>query len=340
MKPVIAITVGDPNGIGPEVALKAATRPDIRRICVPVLVGPDEAFSYWARRLRLRVIAHPFPLDTRLPRSTTGGRTRRSIGIAVPDPPAHLKISPGTLSAEAGDVAGTAIVHAVTLIRRKLADAIVTAPVSKQALHLAGFEFPGQTEMLLELSRGRRVAMMLVAGDFRVALATIHLPLRDVPKALTAELLRERIRTVRDALTTDWRIRDPRIAVLGLNPHAGEGGDIGNEEQRVILPVIDGLRRRGMRVEGPFPADSFFARRVQGRYDAVVAMYHDQGLIPLKMFAKNRAVNVTLGLPVVRTSPDHGTAFDIAGRGIANPESMVEAIRLAVTIARNRKGAA
>lgn len=340
MKPVIAITLGDPNGIGPEVALKAATRPGIRRICTPVLVGPDEAFAYWARRLGLRVRAHPFPPEGRHRSSgMNGGKAARSIGIAVPDRPAQLHISPGMLSAAAGDVAGTAIVHAMTLVRGGLADAIVTAPVSKQALHLAGFDFPGQTEMLLHLSRGRRVAMMLVGGGLRVGLATIHLPLRDVADALTAETLRERILTIRDALKTDWRIPRPRIAVLGLNPHAGEGGDLGHEEQRVIIPVVIALRRRGIRIEGPFPADAFFARLAPGRYDAIVAMYHDQGLIPLKMAAKSRAVNVSLGLPVVRTSPDHGTGFDIAGKGIADPGSMIEAIRLAVTIARNRKAA-
>jgi 4-phospho-D-threonate 3-dehydrogenase / 4-phospho-D-erythronate 3-dehydrogenase len=336
MKPAIAITIGDPNGIGPEVALKAASLPALRRICTPVLVGPDEAFSYWARKLGLRISAHPFPFEGGIRRT---GKDDRSIAIAVPEAPARLHISPGRLSAEAGDVAGLAIVHAVTLVRSGLAQAIVTAPVSKQALHLAGFNFPGQTEMLLHLSRGRRVAMMLVHERLRVGLATIHIPLRKVADTLSAPLLRERILTITDGLTLDWRIPRPHVALLALNPHAGEGGDIGNEEQRVIIPVMAALRRRGLRIDGPFPADAFFARYSPGDYDAVIAMYHDQGLIPLKMSARGRAVNVSLGLPLIRTSPDHGTGFDIAGKGIADPGSMIEAVRLAVTIARNRSAA-
>ena len=213
-------------------------------------MGPDEAFSFWARRLGLRVEAHPFPFEGGVRRS---GKEDRSIAIAVPDAPAHVHVSPGTLSAAAGHIAGLAIVHAVTLARRGLAQAIVTAPVSKQALHLAGFNFPGQTEMLLHLSRGRRVAMMLVHDTLRVGLATIHVPLRDVADTLTAPFLRERILTIRDGLRTDWRIPRPHIAVLALNPHAGEGGDIGNEEQRLILPAVDALRRRACGSMAPSP---------------------------------------------------------------------------------------
>jgi 4-hydroxythreonine-4-phosphate dehydrogenase len=225
----------------------------------------------------------------------------------------------------------------VHLVQGGHADAVVTAPVSKQALHLAGIRVPGQTEMLQQLTRSKQVAMMLVSPTLRVGLVTIHVPLRAVSSTLTADLLLSRCMLVYDALRGDWRISRPRLAVLGLNPHAGEGGDIGTEEQRLILPAIAALRRKGIRAEGPFPADAFFARYAPGSYDAVIAMYHDQGLIPIKMSAGGRAVNVSVGLPIVRTSPDHGTAFDIAGRGIADPRSMVEAIRLAVLIARNRR---
>jgi 4-hydroxythreonine-4-phosphate dehydrogenase len=217
------------------------------------------------------------------------------------------------------------------------ARALVTAPVSKHALHLAGINAPGQTELLQRLTRSPHVAMMLVSGPLRVGLVTIHTPLRNVSRTLTHALLRERVTVIHRALRTDWRIRSPRLAILALNPHAGEGGDIGNEEQRVIIPVIASLREDGLRLDGPFAADAFFARYEPGVYDAVVAMYHDQGLIPLKMSARGSAVNVSVGLPIVRTSPDHGTAFDIAGRSIADPASMIEAIRTAVTLASRRR---
>ena len=178
--------------------------------------------------------------------------------------------------------------------------------------------------------------MMLVSPTMRVALITIHIPVREVAAQINKGIIQEQIRTVDEALRRDWRIRKPKIAVLGLNPHAGEGGDIGSEEDLCIRPAVDVLTADRINVEGPFPADAFFGKYRAGMYDAVVAMYHDQGLIPLKMSSFGKGVNETLGLPIVRTSPDHGTAFDIAGRGIANPGSTIEAIKLAVLIAANR----
>ena len=329
MKPSIAITVGDYNGIGPEVALRSALLPRIRRICTPILVGPLEAFAATARGLRMDIRFQSWPCQRRIPR-----RTLLILDVASPLP---VSVVPGAVSASAGAAAGKSIEAAVGLVRNGSAAAVVTAPVSKRALHLAGYDVPGQTEMLQRLSRSRQVAMMLVSPTLRVGLVTIHLPLRDVPLALTPGLLRTRIRIIHDALQWDWGIRRPRIAVLGLNPHAGEDGDLGTEEQRIIIPVVAAFRKKGMSLDGPFPADGFFARYKPGIYDAVVAMYHDQGLIPLKMGGSGRSVNVSAGLPIVRTSPDHGTAFDIAGRGIADHGSMVEAIRLAVSIARNRR---
>ena len=250
-----------------------------------------------------------------------------------------VRFSPGRLSADAGAAAGAAIRTSIRLVLAGEARALVTAPVSKHALHLAGINAPGQTELLQRLTRSPHVAMMLVSGSLRVGLVTIHTPLRKVPRELTDALLRERITVIHRALRTDWGIASPRLAVLALNPHAGEGGDLGNEEQRVIIPVIAALREEGLRLEGPFPADAFFARYEPGSYDAVVAMYHDQGLIPVKMSARGKAVNVSVGLPLVRTSPDHGTAFDIAGRSIADPASMIEAIRTAVSLSFHRPAA-
>jgi 4-hydroxythreonine-4-phosphate dehydrogenase len=274
-----------------------------------------------------------------LPFPSTGRERARAIQILEPEGGRPVRFSPGKLSADAGSAAGAAIRASVCLVLGGEARALVTAPVSKQALHLAGIDAPGQTELLQRLTHSPHVAMMLVSGSLRVGLVTIHTPLRNVPRDLTAALLRERITVIHHALRTDWRIPSPRLAILALNPHAGEGGDLGNEEQRVIIPVIAALREEGLRLEGPFPADAFFARYEPGMYDAVVAMYHDQGLIPLKMSARGNAVNVSLGLPIVRTSPDHGTAFDIAGRSIADPASMIEAIRTAVTLASRRPSA-
>jgi 4-hydroxythreonine-4-phosphate dehydrogenase len=272
-----------------------------------------------------------------LPFHAAGSGEGRAVRVLEPEGGAPVRYAPGKLSADAGAAAGAAIVSAVRLVMGGGAGALVTAPVSKHALHLAGINTPGQTEMLQKLTGSPHVAMMLVSGPLRVGLVTIHTPLKDVPRQITAELLRERLSVIHAALRSDWRIRSPRLAVLALNPHAGEGGDIGNEEQRVIIPVLESLRKLGMRIAGPFPADAFFARYSDGLYDAVVAMYHDQGLIPLKMSARGKAVNVSVGLPLVRTSPDHGTAFDIARRFAADPASMIEAIRTAVALASGRK---
>lgn len=314
-KPIIAITVGDFNGIGPEVAVKSLRSSLVKRTCHSLLIGPREVFEYYARRLRI-------PLPT--------------VPIIESSSVQREAILPGQLSSLAGATAAAAILHAVELVKQGLADAIVTAPVSKQALHLAGYNVPGQTEMVQRLSNSRRVAMMLVSKTMRIGLATIHVPVSKTASLLTRKLLREKIQVIHDALKQDWKIRSPKIAVLGLNPHASEGGDIGREDVDIVARVVKEFRIRKMRVEGPFPADSFFGKYKKGEYDAIVAMYHDQGLIPLKMSSFGKGVNISVGLNIVRTSPDHGTAFDIAGKGIADPGSMIEAIKLAALVATNR----
>jgi 4-hydroxythreonine-4-phosphate dehydrogenase len=328
-RPIIAITVGDFNGVGPEVTLKSVRDPSVRAVCRPLLVGPRDVFSYYARRLRL-----PLQFTT-----FNGGFPAKPSVLPLIEPAGELfrlEIEPGTLSPEAGRVAAEAITQAVNLVKGGTAHALVTAPVSKQALHLAHVDFPGQTELLQRLSDSPAVAMMLVSDVLRVGLATIHVPLRKVSEMLSRQLLRDRILIIYNALRKDWRIRSPRVAVLGLNPHASEGGDIGREDLDVVGPVVQELRKSRIRVEGPFPADAFFGKYRPGTYDAVVAMYHDQGLIPLKMSSFGKAVNISVGLTIVRTSPDHGTAFDIAGKGIADPGSMIEAIKLAAHVAINR----
>jgi 4-hydroxythreonine-4-phosphate dehydrogenase len=332
VKPIVAITQGDPNGIGPEVALRAALSPSVRRLCTPVLVGHPGAFFHYARAFGLRSEFTLFQ-GTALP-----DRFRRGpIPIVIPETRRTLRVAPGRTTRMAGRSAADALLCAAGLALDGRVDAIVTAPVSKRALHRAGAPYPGQTEFLQDLTGSDEVAMMLVADNVRIGLATIHIPVRRIAAALRTDLLLRRLRVIHSALRNDWAIRVPRLGVLGLNPHAGEDGDLGDEEGRVITPALRRARAAGMAVDGPFPADAFFARKAYRRFDAVVAMYHDQGLIPLKMLAGGRGVNVSVGLPIVRTSPDHGTAFDIAGRGVADPGSMAEAIAVACTIARNRR---
>jgi 4-hydroxythreonine-4-phosphate dehydrogenase len=333
VKPAIAITVGDCNGIGPEIALKSLLDPTVSGICRPVLVGPFDVFLWYARKLKLPVSIPPVKGSTRATKSAP-----RWVDIEVVETahdPAYT-LTPGSPSAASGRVAAGAIELASLLVQTGNAAAMVTAPISKEAFHRAGFPYPGHTEYLQHLTHSRRVAMMLVSEALRVGLVTIHAPLRDVPRLLTRAVLREQITTIAAALRTDWGIRKPKLAVLGLNPHGGESGEIGTEEVDVIIPTLSTLRSEGLAVAGPFAADGFFARYRPGSYDAVVAMYHDQGLIPLKMLAAGKGVNYTAGLPIVRTSPDHGTAFDIAGRGLADPQSMIAAILLAARIARRR----
>lgn len=327
MKPVIAITIGDFNGIGPEVALKAAALPAVRKICTPLLVGPLNVFEHLAKKLRVRLKLQKaiFPV----PHNTTTYVVDVGDGI-------WADVQPGSVTRAAGRSAGAAIERAVELCVRKEAQAMVTAPVSKEALRLAGYDFPGQTEMVTLLSRSSRVAMMLVSDVMRVGLVTIHLPVSSIPQNLTKEKIVEKATIVHEVLRTNYGMKNPRIAVLGLNPHAGENGTIGSEETTIIKPAIEELRSSSVGVEGPFPADAFFGKKAYRNYDAVLAMYHDQGLIPLKMSSFGKAVNFSAGLTIIRTSPDHGTAFDIAGKGKADISSMVEAIKLAVKFANKQ----
>ncbi len=244
----------------------------------------------------------------------------------------------GTPSAFTGLVAARSVEAAARAALAGRVDAIVTAPLAKSALAAAGIRHPGHTEFLAELAGGASVAMMFVAGEIRLSLATVHIPLADVPRAVTADRILEITRLTREGISRYLGIDEPRIAVLGLNPHAGEEGMFGREEIEQVEPAIARGRERGWRMEGPFPADSFFFRRAKD-FDAVVALYHDQGLIPVKLISKGLAVNVTLGLPFLRTSVDHGTAFDRAGKGTASPDSLVEATRLAGEWVARAKGA-
>lgn len=320
----IGITLGDINGIGPEVALKAVYRTRQPSGVQFVLIGHPEILAEQAAALGL-----PVPRTGKL---EDPPRMRVFCWS-----PVRLKLTwrPGELDPDASAAAGEWIMAGVDACLRGQLDALVTAPISKEGFHRAGINAPGHTEMLAELCGVSRFGMMLFGGSLRVVLATRHIPLREVPNALTRETVEEAIRLTAEALP--WLgARRARIAVCGLNPHAGEGGDLGDEEEKIIKPVISRLQAGGLRVEGPLAGDAVFHLAAKGEYDAVVAMYHDQGLAPLKLLAFDQGVNLTLGLPIVRTAPDHGTAFGIAGQNRASAASMAEAIRWAARLARRR----
>lgn len=285
-RPRVAITVGDPAGIGPEIAARAAADPRVLAACEPMLFG------------------------------ATGD-----------------DIEPGVASAVAGRAAYETIVRAVEAARAGDVDAVATAPVNKLAFSLAGLPWKGHTDLLAHLCGVDRVVMMFHAPQLKVALVTVHVPLAEVAGLVTRDRVDATIAIVAEALPR-FGVGRPRLALAGLNPHAGEGGVLGGEDAAVLAPAVAAARARGLDVSGPFPADTIFVRASRGEFDAVVACYHDQGLIPVKLLAFGQAVNVTLGLPIVRTSVDHGTAFDIAGKGVADPGSMIEAVLLAARLAR------
>jgi 4-hydroxythreonine-4-phosphate dehydrogenase len=286
MRPRVAITVGDPAGVGPEIAAKAAVDSRVTAVCEPVIFAPPP------------------------------GQTFRA----------------GEPSAEAGRAAYDVIVRAVRAAREGDVDAIATAPISKLAFARAGLQWKGHTDLLAHLCDASPVAMLFHAPKLIVVLATVHVPLAEVPKALTRSGLLDTI-----LLTARWLPRfgfdRPRLAVAGLNPHAGEDGVLGSEDESVIRPAVAEASRQGVQVSGPWPADTLFVRASRGEFDAVIACYHDQGLIPVKLLSFGQAVNVTIGLPIIRTSVDHGTAFDIAGKNLADPGSLIEAVRLAARLA-------
>ena len=337
MKPVIAITMGDPAGIGPEIIVKALSKlrgSRVRQLCRPVVIGNLAVIEKAAKRLKspieIRSIADP----------ESAGASRAGIDVMdIKNADLSRRVI-GRPNAACGRAAVEAIRTAVRLAMDRRVAAIVTAPISKEALRAAGYPYPGHTELLAELSGANEVGMLMVASQLsrhlRILLATTHLAMRDVPERLTRERVRSAIRLAHAAATRYFGLRRPRLAVTGLNPHAGEGGLFGREEIEMIRPAVEAARRNGIPVVGPKPADSLIRQAFEGKYDLVVAMYHDQALIPIKLMGFGRAVNVTVGLPFVRTSPDHGTAYDIAGKGIADPGSLIEAIRMAVMLAKKQ----
>ena len=312
--------MGDPAGIGPEVILKAFQYGEIQKLCLPIVIGDRVVMKEAARLLDLSIDLHII---------RTPGEARSTPGsLDLIDMTTINEFTKGRPTAGGGRASAVYIRKAVELNVNKQVDAMVTAPISKEALKMAGMKWPGHTEMIAELTGTRDYAMMLVGGPLRVILATIHTALRNVPDMIKKDSVLKTIRLARRACSM-LGIKAPRIAVAGLNPHAGEAGIFGDEEIREIVPAIEAARREGIEATGPFPPDTIFHKAYKGQVDIVVCMYHDQGLVPLKMIAFDKGVNVTVGLPIIRTSPDHGTAYDIAWSGKADPSSIIEAVRLA-----------
>ena len=310
-KPTIVISGGDPSGIGPEVILKALKEPWIIKKADIIVIGTFEIFKKTAKILKFGLYpGRPFTfvdLKNVQVKNFRFGIPRASYGSAAVD----------------------YIMYAASIVQNRKRAALVTAPVNKESVNKAGYKFPGQTELLARITKAKSVTMMLAGGNLRVSLVTRHVPLEKVAALLNKKKIIETAENTHFALKRIFKIARPKIAVAALNPHAGEGGFLGREEKRIIIPAVKYLKKKIKNIAGPFPPDTLFHRAQKGEFDAVLCMYHDQGLIPLKMTAFESGVNLTIGLPFVRTSPDHGTAFDIAGKGKADPSSMIEAIKLA-----------
>jgi len=328
-QPVIGVTMGDPAGIGPEVIVKALADPEIRRAAKYIVFGMNEQLCYAADKAEIE------PFWGRHQHEKISRDYPHKVMVADYDDysvPAWIK-GP---SKAAGEASIRFCLDAIDAAKDGIIDAVVTAPISKTSWKLAGATWPGHTEMLAERCKSKRKVMMFVAGPLKLALATIHEALFEVRHKFTIGCVFEPIDLLNDALKEYFNIPNPKIGVAALNPHAGENGQFGDEEQRIISPAILLAQEQGINCHGPFPADTLFLRAVNGEFDAVVAMYHDQGMIPVKLLDFKRAVNVTIGIPIIRTSPAHGTAFDIAGANFADAAGMKSAITTAIRMAKTK----
>jgi 4-hydroxythreonine-4-phosphate dehydrogenase len=323
----IAITIGDPNGIGFETLIKSLPllNEQFIRENELFLFGNIEVIKDYLENLKIEYILESNKLII------------NDFLINLENLPSQCKINFGKVENNSAKVAFESLEYAANCAKSKTYDALVTLPISKTAMHLAGFNFPGHTEYLAHIDSVENPLMILFNDTMKVALATIHNPISEVKKLISKELLLNNIEKFSHSLVNDFGLINPKIAVLGLNPHAGENGDIGNEEVEIIIPVLNKLIEDGAKLDGPFPADGFFGQHLYENFDGIFAMYHDQGLIPMKMTSLNGGVNFTAGLSFVRTSPDHGTGFNIAGKGIANPSSTLQSLLWSEKIFKNRQ---
>ncbi len=327
-KPVIGITTGDLNGIGLELIIKTFSDNRMLDICTPVIFASNKVINYYRRIVE----DHPFNFSSTKDLTKLNPKQVNIFNCWEEEVP----LQPGVLTDAGGKYAVRSLMVAAQCLKDKQLDAIVTAPIHKGNTHLADFPYTGHTPFFKEKFGAKDALMLLFGSNLKVGLVTEHVPVSKIASLITKENLQSKITLLRECLSRDFGIDKPRIAVLGLNPHAGDEGQIGNEEQTIIKPLIDSIHNNGHLVFGPYGADAFFARQSYTQFDAVLAMYHDQGLIPLKTLANGEGVNYTAGLPVVRTSPDHGTAFDIAGKNIADPTSFREAVYQAIDILKQR----
>jgi 4-phospho-D-threonate 3-dehydrogenase / 4-phospho-D-erythronate 3-dehydrogenase len=330
--PLLGITMGDPAGIGPEVIAKALAGPKLKRLCFPLVIGSRGVMEQTIKKLKLKLEVRPVEGHEKL--------TPRATQIAILDP-LEKPLGPyrlGVAAPETGAASVAFIKKAVHLARIGCIDGMVTGPINKEAINMAGCHFPGHTELLADLTQTQESGMMIIGGPLKIMFVTTHVAIKDLPSLLTQDKIEKAIRLAQLALTSLFGIKKPRIGVAALNPHAGEHGLFGDEESRVILPAARTAQEQGILASDPMPADTLFGKAARGDYDGVVALYHDQGLIPLKLVAFGTCVNLTVGLPIIRTSVDHGTAYDIVGKGIADPGSLIEAITLAATLAKRRTG--
>lgn len=327
-RPLIGITMGDPGGIGPEILVKSIVNKEIQKISKPVVLGDaaimEEAVNFLDASMEICILDRPDQFKEKhinlLPSSSLDPET--------------CKLSSPTR--ESGKAMADYITRGTSLAMDNQIQALVTCPITKTGLQMAGIPFPGHTELIASQTNTQNFAMMLAGTRLKVVLVTIHMPLNKVAANLTQETIIKKVSLTRQSLIHRFGISSPKIAVAGLNPHAGESSMFGREEESIILPAVNQAKKMGIDLEGPLPPDTVFYHAVNGKYDAVICMYHDQGLIPFKLVHFKDGVNTTLGLPIIRTSVDHGTAYDIAWKGIAHPDSLIEAIKMAVHQAENR----
>ncbi|MDA0714573.1 MAG: 4-hydroxythreonine-4-phosphate dehydrogenase PdxA [Bacteroidetes bacterium] len=320
----LSISIGEPAGVGLEVTLKALRSKDLPSSLIPILYGPSELIS--SQSLLQGQEVHIIQEATQ----ATAGR------LNLVHLPMNGMVLSGKPDSDSGDTAFHSLERAFADVRNGITDALVTAPIDKKNIQREGFHFPGHTEYLAEGTCTEDFLMLLISGSLRVGVVTGHIPLKDISKRLTQEAILSKIRVLDQSLRRDFGIANPRIAVFGLNPHAGDGGLLGQEEIEVIHPAIEAAEADGIQAIGPLPADGFFGSGAQKDFDGILGMYHDQGLVPFKALSFGSGVNFTAGLPIIRCSPDHGTAYDIAGKGEADERSMIEAIQMACAIHEHR----
>ncbi len=326
----IGITHGDYNGIGYELILKSLLDKRILEFFIPVIYGSTKLASYYRKTLRMPELSYNIIPDAKQAKANKPNL----INIVNEE----IKVEMGKIDKKAGEIAFLSLEKAVADLQDGKIDALVTAPIHKESIHSEKFSFPGHTEYLTHKCHSKKegTLMIMVNNNLRIAMATGHIPLAEVSKTITEELLIQKLSLFEDSLKKDFGIRKPKIAVLGINPHAGDRGIIGEEDSKLLRPTIKSLQEKGMNVYGPYPSDGMFGAGNYKKFDGILAMYHDQGMLPFKVMAFDSGVNYTAGLPIVRTSPAHGTAFDIVGKNLAHIESFRNALYLAVDIYHNR----